>query len=160
MPWVSDSLKKVKDMSFSELFLALYSPYFFLIFLDLITTYIGVCHFNGIELNNLSANLGYRYGYLFLTGFWLFTYAFYTLMTTWLLKSRKTEIWFVFWLVVWSIFLVEYVRIVTNNTNELIHQFTSVRPVQREKLLPMSQGQINRIAESFLLKRERFCRLL
>jgi hypothetical protein len=142
-----------------KVFLVFYIPTAVFIALDLIMTYVGVCHLHGIELNVLTVHLIGRYGYVLISVFQFAIYAGACLLLAFFYSKSKLQIMKIFFVVFWSMIIINYGRTVLFNALNLI-QATTGRPMPSHAVMPTSQAQVEYANATFEPIRDDFCRLL
>jgi len=153
---------KIKDLSFEKLFLLLFTPFAFLMILDLASTYLGVCVLGGYELQAWAITFGVQYGFLFIASFYIFKYVISNLAIAYFLKkSQHHEIWKIFLIVVWAVSLISIAQSLMLNFNSLFGALTNVYIVPQKQLINIPISQAKEIAMAFEGGlRSRFCRLI
>jgi len=150
---------KIEEMSFKDIFLTIFYSMAILSFLDLATTYCGVCVLGGVELNLAGIKLASKHGFLFLIPIILTPYIILAMILAFALKRySKYEIAKIMLTILWAYLLLEYAKTVVFNTVGLL-QATGI-PVKQEQIIPVSEERLERAKEVFEPLREDFCRLI
>jgi len=151
----------IERLNSKKLFLNLFLPFLTFIIIDLTTTYCGVCILGGLELNEFGIFIASKFGFLFLSFMQIGIYAFGMLFLTYLFKSlARSELWKIFLIVFWCLNLLSYSQIIVYNTSGIIHAVTGIKPVQTEKIVPLTKEQLREMEERFEPIRPDFCRLI
>lgn len=135
-------------------------PTLLLSFLDLTSTYLGVCVFGGIELNPNAIKLIQNNGFILAGVLHMVVFSVIGLLLGFLLwKVRKDEIGRTMVLVIIVLFLTELSNTVVLNLNNIMYIMTgkSFAPPdeQLKGVTPMQAEQIGRTFD-----RQSFCRLI
>ncbi|OGW47507.1 MAG: hypothetical protein A2Y66_02465 [Nitrospirae bacterium RBG_13_41_22] len=134
-------------------------PVIVLSFLDLVSTYMGVCYCGGIELNPSAILLIQRYGFIPAGLFHMARFAVVGLFLSWILwKSKDDEIGRTFVLVVIVLFLTEMANTVVLNFNGIIYSQTGKSLVPPDSVMKdVTPVQMEQIESTF--EPASFCRL-
>lgn len=135
-------------------------PTFILAILDVMTTYIGVCYYGGIELNTNAIRKIQNYGFIIGSlDFIVVKSLIAGMFGIFLWSSRKDQFAMTFTIVLLVLFLTDFANTVVLNTNVLMYQtFGKGFAPRDESARSVTPLQAEEIEKTFV--REEFCRLI
>lgn len=137
-------------------------PLLSLAILDGITTWIGVCHYGGIELNESALNTAIKHGFLYLQLTSFLNVAFFTGMIAFFLSNaERGGIYWIVWGVIFTFVLLDFSQVVYYNLNYLMIAALEKPLTSPEDTHKVSSEKFERI--STIMDeggRSSFCRLL
>ena len=135
-------------------------PSLVLCLLDVMTTYFGVCIWDGIELNYTAIVISQKYGYMFLSVYHVAKSLFVgSLLAFYLWKARGDELSRIFLIVVLVLYLTDFANVVVLNVNTLMYQNFGVGfAPSDEHAKGISENSFKRLVSVF--DRSEFCRLV
>lgn len=141
----------VEDLRKNELDNIILMPIFTLMFLDMASSYLGICYYGGIELNMEAINLAYRFGILGANSLYMFFYLVLGLVVCWKLLYERNVYFKMFLMGLFAIYFVAHLKVVVANMSTLLFQATGIPPA-------ISHAPATKELIKFF-DRARFCRL-
>lgn len=122
-------------------------------FLDLLTTWFGVCYLKGIELNIKAILIHQKFGYL-LGSLIFFLINFLIAFTLYKFIKKFKGIYKIFFIAVLTIVLLNFASVVYLNISALIRMGLGIEFLETHDISTFRLEEIKKV-----FNRERFCRL-
>lgn len=158
---------KLTEKTYFGTFLLFYIPFFVFITLDLWLTYLGVCKLGGYEINQFAVNVATKFGFLAAGLTVYLIYAFLALLSTHFYRKTPHQIYKILMVIVWAYAVMNYASIIMSNSNAAFFLATGeellppqVQAQVQQQAIPESPEVLQKAAESFVERRNSFCRLL
>lgn len=150
MKEIDYAFKLVEEIKKKELDRLILLPIFTLLFLDALSSYMGICLYGGIELNKEVIRLAYSLGFLGANTVYMFFYMVLGVIVCWKLLTEKNKYFQMFVMGLFAIYFVSHLKVVIINFSTLLFQSTGIPPLMTHEQPTQQLIQ--------MFDRARFCR--